>query len=73
VSELACGIRAPRANALKGSPAVTGFGLLAVALQAFLPKISQTLGLSVLVRFVLGLILASSLAFACCGCCRART
>jgi uncharacterized BrkB/YihY/UPF0761 family membrane protein len=64
VSELAWGIRAPRASALKGSLAVTGFGLLAVALQAFLPKISQTLGLPALVRFVLGLILASSLAFA---------
>ena len=64
VSELAWGIRAPRASALKGSLAVTGFGLLAVALQAFLPKISQTLGLPALIRFVLGLILASSLAFA---------
>lgn len=64
VSELAWDIRAPRGSALKGSLAVTGFGLLAVALQAFLPKISQTLGLPAVVRFVLGLILASSLAFA---------
>ena len=64
VSELAWDIRAPRGSALKGSLAVTGFGLIAVALQAFLPKISQTLGLPAVVRFVLGLILASSLAFA---------
>jgi uncharacterized BrkB/YihY/UPF0761 family membrane protein len=64
VSELAWDIRAPRGSALKGSLAVTGFGLLAVALQAFLPKIGQTLGLPAVVRFVLGLILATSLAFA---------
>ena len=64
VSELAWDIRAPRGSSLKGSLAVTGFGLLGVATQAFLPKISETLGLPVVARFVLGLILASSLAFA---------
>jgi uncharacterized BrkB/YihY/UPF0761 family membrane protein len=64
VSELAWETRAPRGSSLKGSLAVTGFGVLAVALQAFLPKISETLGLPALVRFALGLMLASSLAFA---------
>ncbi|HET8525455.1 MAG TPA: YhjD/YihY/BrkB family envelope integrity protein [Actinomycetota bacterium] len=63
VSELAWDIRAPRGSSLKGSLAVTGFGLLAAAMQAFLPKISETLGLPAVVRFVLGLILATSLAF----------
>jgi uncharacterized BrkB/YihY/UPF0761 family membrane protein len=64
VSELAWETRAPRGSSLKGSLAVTGFGVLAVALQAFLPKISETLGLPAVVRFALGLILATSLAFA---------
>jgi uncharacterized BrkB/YihY/UPF0761 family membrane protein len=64
VSELAWETRAPRGSSLKGSLAVTGFGVLAVALQAFLPKISETLGIPALVRFALGLMLASSLAFA---------
>jgi uncharacterized BrkB/YihY/UPF0761 family membrane protein len=64
VSELAWETRAPRGSSLKGSLAVTGFGVLAVALQAFLPKISETLGIPGLVRFALGLMLASSLAFA---------
>ena len=64
VSELAWDTRAPRGSSLKGSLAVTGFGVLAVALQAFLPKISETLGLPAVVRFALGLILATSLAFA---------
>lgn len=63
ISELAWDARAPRASSLKGSLAVTGFGLLAVALQAFLPKVSETLGVPALMRFVLGLVLASSLAF----------
>jgi uncharacterized BrkB/YihY/UPF0761 family membrane protein len=63
VSELAWEARAPRGSSLKGSLAVTGFGLLAVALQAFLPKVSETLGVPAVVRFVLGLLLASSLAF----------
>jgi uncharacterized BrkB/YihY/UPF0761 family membrane protein len=64
LSELAWDTRAPRGSSLKGSLAVTGFGVLAVALQAFLPKISETLGLPAVVRFALGLILATSLAFA---------
>jgi uncharacterized BrkB/YihY/UPF0761 family membrane protein len=62
VSELAWEARAPRGSSLKGSLAVTGFGLLAIALQAFLPKVSETLGGPAVVRFVLGLLLASSLA-----------
>ncbi|HKI29594.1 MAG TPA: YhjD/YihY/BrkB family envelope integrity protein [Actinomycetota bacterium] len=64
VSELAWDTRTPSGSALRGSLAVTGFGLLAIALQAFMPKIGQTLSLPALVRFVLGLILATSLAFA---------
>jgi uncharacterized BrkB/YihY/UPF0761 family membrane protein len=64
VSELAWETHAPRGSSLKGSLAVTGFGVLAVGLQAFLPKISETLGLPAVVRFALGLILATSLAFA---------
>jgi uncharacterized BrkB/YihY/UPF0761 family membrane protein len=50
-------------SSLKGSLAVTGFGLLAVALQAFLPRLSEAIDLPGLIRFGLGLILASSLAF----------
>ena len=64
VSELAWDIRAPRASSLKGSLAVTGFGLLAVGMQAFLPRLSEALDVPGLIRFALGLILASSLAFA---------
>ena len=64
VSELAWDIRAPRGSSLKGSLAVTGFGLRAVAMQAFLPKLSEALDVPGLIRFSLGLILASSLAFA---------
>ncbi len=64
ISELAWETRAPRGSSLKGSLAVTGFGLLAVAMQAFLPKVSESLDVPGLIRFVLGLILASSLAFA---------
>jgi uncharacterized BrkB/YihY/UPF0761 family membrane protein len=63
ISELAWETRAPRVSSLKGSLAVTGFGLLAVAMQAFLPKLSEALDIPGLIRFALGLILASSLAF----------
>jgi len=64
VSELAWDTRAPRGSSIKGSLAVTGFGLLAIALQAFLPKLSESLGVPGVLRFVLGLVLASALAFA---------
>jgi len=64
VSELAWDTRAPRGSSLKGSLAVTGFGLLAVAMQTFLPRMSVALDIHGLIRFVVGLILASSLAFA---------
>ena len=64
ISELAWETRAPRVSSLKGSLAVTGFGVLAVALQAFLPKLSEALDIPGLIRFALGLILASSLTFA---------
>jgi uncharacterized BrkB/YihY/UPF0761 family membrane protein len=64
VSELAWETRAPRVSSLKGSLAVTGFGVLAVAMQAFLPKLSEALAVPGVIRFALGLILASVLAFA---------
>jgi uncharacterized BrkB/YihY/UPF0761 family membrane protein len=63
ISELAWETRAPHASSFKGSLAVTGFGLLAVAMQAFLPKLSEAFDIPGLIRFALGLILASSLAF----------
>jgi uncharacterized BrkB/YihY/UPF0761 family membrane protein len=63
ISELAWDTRAPRGSSLKGSLAVTGFGVLAVAMQAFLPKVTETLHTPPVLRFVLGLILASALAF----------
>jgi uncharacterized BrkB/YihY/UPF0761 family membrane protein len=63
VSELAWEARAPRGSSLKGSLAVTGFGLLALALQAFLPKLSDVLDAPAVLRFIMGLVLASALAF----------
>jgi membrane protein len=64
VSELAWETRAPRVSSLKGSLAVTGFGVLAIAMQAFLPKLSEALDIPGVIRFALGLTLASVLAFA---------
>jgi membrane protein len=52
VSELAWGARAPRASSLKGSLAVTGFGLAAVAYQLFWSAV----GMPAVLRFVLGLL-----------------
>jgi uncharacterized BrkB/YihY/UPF0761 family membrane protein len=63
VSELAWDARAPGGSSLKGSLAVTGFGLLALGLQAFLPKLSDVLDVPAVLRFILGLVLASSLTF----------
>ncbi|MCI0632417.1 MAG: YihY/virulence factor BrkB family protein [Actinobacteria bacterium] len=57
VSELAWGARAPRASSLKGSLAVTGFGLLTVAHQAFWSAID----LPAVLRFVLGLLTACAI------------
>ncbi len=54
VSELAWGTRAPRASSLKGSVAVTGFGLLAVAQQTFWSAIEMP----AVPRFILGLLTA---------------
>ena len=59
VSELAWDARAPKGNSLKGSLAVTGIGLLAIAMQVFLPKASSSLGVPGVVAFILGLFLAS--------------
>jgi uncharacterized BrkB/YihY/UPF0761 family membrane protein len=42
---------------------VTGFGLSVLALQAFLPKLSDVLDAPAVLRFILGLVLASALAF----------
>jgi uncharacterized BrkB/YihY/UPF0761 family membrane protein len=60
VSELAWDARAPRVGSLKASLLVTGFGLLTVALQAFLPKVSETLNVPAVLQFVLGVALASA-------------
>jgi uncharacterized BrkB/YihY/UPF0761 family membrane protein len=61
VSELAWDARAPKGNSLKGSLAVTGIGLLAIAMQVFLPKASSDLNVPGVVAFLVGLFLASSL------------
>jgi uncharacterized BrkB/YihY/UPF0761 family membrane protein len=59
VCELAWGARAPTGNSLIGSLAVTGFALVGIGLQAFLPELSS--GVPGPLRFVLGLVLASAL------------
>jgi uncharacterized BrkB/YihY/UPF0761 family membrane protein len=61
VSELAWDARAPKGNSLVGSLAVTGFGLIAITMQALLPKAFSTLGVPSVIAFLLGLILASAL------------
>lgn len=61
VSELAWEARAPKGNALLGSLAVTGIGLLGVAIQALLPKALSSLDVPAVIAFVLGLIFASAL------------
>lgn len=61
VSELAWDARAPRGNPLVGSLAVTGFGLIAIAMQALLPKAFSALAVPSVIAFLLGLILASVL------------
>jgi uncharacterized BrkB/YihY/UPF0761 family membrane protein len=59
VGELAWDARAPRGNSLLGSLAVTGIGLLGIAMQAFLPEIFSSA--PAVIAFVIGLILASAL------------
>ena len=57
VSELAWGARAPRASSFKGSLAVSGFGLIALAHQALWSAIE----LPALLRFLFGLLTACGL------------
>ncbi|HKE54185.1 MAG TPA: YhjD/YihY/BrkB family envelope integrity protein [Actinomycetota bacterium] len=61
VSELAWNERGRPVGALKASLLVTGFGLLLVSLQLFLPKLTESLGLPTILRFALGLVLATAL------------
>jgi uncharacterized BrkB/YihY/UPF0761 family membrane protein len=61
VSELAWDARDRPVSSLKASLLVTGFGLMLVALQLFLPKATESLGIPGLLRFVFGLVLASAL------------
>jgi uncharacterized BrkB/YihY/UPF0761 family membrane protein len=61
VSELAWDRRGRRVSSLKASLVVTGFGLLVVALQAFLPKVTEALDVPAVLRFILGLAMASAL------------
>ncbi|HET9248829.1 MAG TPA: YhjD/YihY/BrkB family envelope integrity protein, partial [Actinomycetota bacterium] len=63
IGELAWEARGRRGSSLKGSLAVTGVGLVAIALQAFLPKVGESLGAPGVVRFILGIVLASALSF----------
>jgi membrane protein len=60
VSELAWDARAPKGNSLIGSLAVTGIGLVAIAIQVFLPKAFSALDAPAVIVFVVGLILASA-------------
>ena len=61
VSELAWDARDRPVSSLKASLLVTGFGLLLVSLQLFLPKATESLGLPAILRFGFGLVLASAL------------
>ncbi len=61
VSELAWDARAPKGNSLMGSLAVTGIGLIALAMQALLSKAFSGVDVPAVISFVLGLILASVL------------
>jgi membrane protein len=61
VSELAWGARGRPASSLKASLVVTGFGLLLIALQLLLPKVSESLAVPALLSFVFGLVLASAI------------
>jgi membrane protein len=61
VSELAWGARGRPASSLKASLVVTGFGLLLIALQLLLPKVSESLAVPALLSFVFGMVLASAI------------
>ena len=54
VSELAWDARAPKGNSLVGSLVVTGIGLLAIAMQALMPKASSSLGVPAVLAFIVG-------------------
>ena len=61
VSELAWGARGRPASSLKASLVVTGFGLMLVALQLLLPKVTESLSVPAVLAFVFGLVLASAI------------
>ena len=61
VSELAWDARAPKGNSLVGSLVVTGIGILAIAMQALMPKASSSLGVPAVLAFIVGLVFASAL------------
>jgi membrane protein len=61
VSELAWDARGRPVSSLKASLVVTGLGLLLVALQLLLPKVTENLGVPGILRFILGLALASTI------------
>ncbi len=61
VSELAWDARGRPASSLKASLLVTGFGLLVIGLQLFLPNVTESLAVPGILRFVLGLVLASAI------------
>ena len=61
VSELAWDARGRPVSSLKASLLVTGLGLLLVALQLLLPKVTENLGVPGILRFILGLALASTI------------
>jgi uncharacterized BrkB/YihY/UPF0761 family membrane protein len=61
VSELAWDARSRPVSSLKASLLVTWFGLLLVALQLLLPKVTEGLGVPWILRFVFGVVLASAL------------
>ncbi len=61
VSELAWDARAPKGNSIKGSFAVTGIGLLGIAMQVLLPKAYAGLGVPGWLAFVISLTLTSAL------------
>jgi len=61
VSELAWDARGRPVSSLKASLLVTGFGLAVIALQLLLPKVTDSIGVPAILRFVLGIVLASAL------------
>ena len=60
VSELAWGARAAPGSSLKGSLAITAFGLGVLAIQWLLPRVSTALGVPGFIHLVLGIVLATA-------------